>query len=198
MKNIIVFIALSFLLVGCSMSSLKLGKDDQLVLSSNSQKFLLSNKTTDYEVLNYKDLLTYQYKLEDEKGRILFYEESRTSLEYEFNFSALYTVMSIFDDSRRYEDIYQNNNLRLVQLELKDASYVNVLLYASDTQIISYVYGFSNEEFLALANSVNIEPEKKIELKHKAVEPKKPLTNWNDKLVYFTPLITPFRAMGGF
>ncbi len=198
MKNILVLIVLGFLLAGCSMSSLTLDKDDKLVFSSNSQKFLLSNKTTNYKVLNYKDLFTYQYKLENEKGRVLFYEETRTSLDFEFNFSALYTVMYIFNDSEKYEDIYQNNNLRLVQLELKDTGYVNVLIYSSDTQIISYVYGFSNEEFLALANSVNIDTKKKIDIKYKAVVPQKTLTKWNGQLVYFTPLITPFRAMGGF
>ena len=36
-------------------------------------------------------------------------------------------------------------------------------------------------------------------LKYEAVvfsSSSKPLTNWNDKMVYFTPLIVPLRSMG--
>ena len=48
------------------------------------------------KLLNFKDLFVEQYKLENQKGNVLFYEDARTTLDFEFNFGALYTVMYIF------------------------------------------------------------------------------------------------------
>lgn len=200
MKAIALFF-ISILFIGCTHSSLKLTKKEELVFNYNSSAFLLSSSIVDSKLLNYKDLFVKQYKLEDENSRVLFYEDARTELNYEFNFSGLYTVMYIFDDAKEYEEVYRKNNLRLIQLKLKDKKSVNVLIQASDTQIISYVYGFSNEEFLKLATKLVENSDEEIkQLKYEGTTLSKsqsPLTNWNDKLVYFTPLITPLRMIGG-
>ena len=109
--------------------------------------------------------------------------------------------MYVFNDAREYEEVYRKNNLRLVQLKLKDRSYVNILIQASDTQVISYVYGFSNYEFIKLAKELSADSDIEIKrLKYQGLSltlSQAPVTNWNDKLVYFTPLITPLRMMGG-
>ena len=109
--------------------------------------------------------------------------------------------MYIFNDVKEYEEVYRKNNLRLVQLNLKDGNHVNILIQASDTQIISYVYGFSNYEFIKLAKQLSVDSDVEIkQLKYQGLSltlSQPPVTNWNDKLVYFTPLITPLRMMGG-
>jgi len=163
---------------------------------------LLSNTVVDTKSLNYKDLFINIYKLKDSNGRVLFYEDAKTELNFEFNFSELYTVMYVFDDAQEYEEVYKRNNLSFVQIKLKDKRYLNVIIQASDTQEYSFVYGFSNEEFLKLAKSVVLKDDKKdLVLKYKGVvfdANAKSLSEWNDKLVYFTPLITPLRVMGRF
>ena len=200
MKTLALFLV-SLLFIGCTHSSLKLTKKEELVFSYNSSDFLLTNSIVDKNLLNYKDLFVEQYKLENQQGRVLFYEEARTELDFEFNFSGLYTVLYIFDNAQEYEEIYRRNNLRLLQIKLKDNSGVNVLLQASDTQIISYVYGFSNDEFLQLAAKLAENPDEEVkQAKFQGItlnKSQKPVTNWNDKLVYFAPLITPARFMGG-
>jgi len=201
MKNFIILLLLGTLFIGCTHSSLKLNKKEELTFNYNSSQFLLSNSIVEHTSLNYKDLFVEQYKLENQEGRVLFYEEARTELNYEFNFSGLYTVLYIFDNAQEYEEIYRRNNLRLLQIKLKDNSSVNVLLQASDTQIISYVYGFSNDEFLQLAAKLAENPDEEVkQAKYQGItlnKSQKPVTNWNDKLVYFAPLITPARFMGG-
>ena len=187
--------------MGCTHSSLKLTKKEELVFSYNSSDFLLTNSIVDKNLLNYKDLFIEQYKLENQQGRVLFYEDARTELDFEFNFSGLYTVLYIFDDAQEYEEIYRRNNLRLLQIKLKDNSSVNLLLQASDTQTISYVYGFSNDEFLQLAAKFAENPDEEVKQpKFQGItlnKSQKPVTNWNDRLVHFAPLITPARFMGG-
>ena len=198
MYKIALLLIAGILFVGCSTSSLNLNKKE-LVLNYNSNNFLLSNSIIEDKLLNYKELFVKQYKLEDQSGRILFYEEAKTTLNFEFNFGDLYTVMYIFDDAQAYEEVYRKNNLRLIQLELKNSMYINVLIQASDTQIISYVYGFSNDEFLSLARELLNDSKEKIKpLENLGLvlnKSQEPLTKWNDTMVYFTPLITPFNQM---
>ena len=200
MKNIILILFVAFVFVGCSTSSLKLSKSYELVLNYSSKNILLSNKQLDSKSLNFKDLFVDIYKMQDESGRVLFYENAHTAIDFEFNFGGLYSVMYIFDDSKKYEEVYRRNNLRLVQLKLKNGEYLNVLIQASDSQVYSYVYGFSNKEFMKIAHSIKLKEDEKIqELKFKAItlnSSYSALSNWNDKMVFFTPLIIPLRTMG--
>jgi len=185
---------------GCLTSSLNLDKSNELVLKYNDNSLLLSNEVLDKNSLNYKDLFVDIYKLKNDKNRVLFYEKAQTTLQFEFNYGSLYSVMYIFDFSRKYTDIYRRNNLRLVQLQLKNKTNVNVLIQASDTQLITYTYGFSNEEFMKIANSVKDGDDELGVLEHEGIvlnDSSKPLSTWTDKMVYFAPLITPARYLGG-
>ena len=200
MYRVAFILFVSILFVGCTSSSLRLDKKE-LLFNYNSNSFLLSNTVLEHTSLNYKDLFVNQYKLEDNKERVLFYEEAKTTLDFEFNFGGLYTVLYIFDDAQEYELFYTQNNFKLIQLKLKNSNYVNILIQASDTQSISYVYGFSNKEFSNLAKNLTKDSTQELKpLKYKAKvlnKSQKPLTNWNDKMVYFTPLTTPFRLSIG-
>ncbi|WP_415398265.1 hypothetical protein [Sulfurimonas sp. CS5] len=201
MKNLILIFLTLIILVGCSTSSLKLNKDKELVLKYNSSDLLLANKNIDSSFLNFKDLFVTIYKLEDENGRVLFYEDARTSLNFEFVERGLYTVMYIFNNVQRYDIVYERNNLKLVQFALKDKRYLNAMIQASDSQIYSYTYGFSNKEFMKIAKKIKVKDSDTIEeLEHEGLVFKnssKALSNWNDRLVFFTPLIAPLRTMSG-
>lgn len=200
MKIIILSLLTLFAFTGCFTSSLSLSKEKELVLKYDANEMLLSSEVLSSELLNFKDLFVSRYKLKSADGGTLFYELAKTSLAFEFSYSGLYTVMYIFDNSKEYEEVLCKNNLTLVQVKLKDARYLNVLIQASDTQVYSYVYGFSNDEFLSMANSIFKKNELKIEkLKFEGITFAKeqiPITNWSDEVVFFTPLIMPFRAYG--
>jgi len=200
MKNLILIFLSLFILAGCSTSSLKLNKDKELVLQYNSNDLLLTNKTIDSSFLNFKDLFVSIYKLEDENARVLFYEDAKTSLTFEFRYRGLYTLLYIFDDRQHYDVVYERNNLKLVQFRLKDKRYLNVMIQASDSQKYSYAYGFSNKEFMEIAKKIKVKDSDEIaKLEHEGVvfdSSSKPLSNWNATLVFFTPLITPLRMMG--
>ena len=201
MKKIIFTILLAFLFVGCSTSSLKLEKGGVLNLNYDSSVYLIGSEVLHKNLLNFKDLYVHQYKLKSAAGEVLFYEDARTALNFEFNFGGLYTVLYIFDDASEYEELCQRNNLRMVQIKLKDGSYVNVIIQASDTQEYSYVYGFSNKEFMKIYETLRAKDSERKTLKYEGIvfdNRSKNITNWNDNLVYFVPLITPLRVMGRF
>jgi len=108
------------LFVGCSTSSLEVSDQKRLTFSFNSHKYSFASKVDERKFLNFKDLFVEQYRVLDSNGAVLFYENAYTSLTFEFNFGGLYTAMAVFDDSNNYEEIYRSNNLRLVQIQLKD------------------------------------------------------------------------------
>lgn len=199
----VIFILVMMFFVGCATSALKVVDSSKLVLEYDSSSYLVASKKLARDDLNFKDLYVKQYKLQTKDGDILFYEDARTDLNFEFNFGGLYTVLYIFDDAQSYDELCERNNLKMLQIKLKDGNYVNVILQASDTQEYSYVYGFSNEAFMKIYNTLrDKDDEKKVkELKHKGItfnKSSKNVTNWNDNLVFLTPLITPLRVMGRF
>lgn len=197
MRSFVLSLFILFAFSGCFRSSLGLNKEKELTLNYDAKYFVLSNEVISSEFLNFKDLYVSRYKLKDEDGRIIFYEVAKTDLSFEFNFGGLYTVMYVFDNSQKYESVYEKNNLLLAQIKLKDASYLNVIIQASDAQRYTFAYGFSNAEFLQIANSLT--PKETIkELKHNGItftSSDAPTSNWSVEIVFFAPLITPYKAL---
>ena len=190
-----------FIFTGCVTSSLSLDKNKELVLKYNSDAIVLSHEVLDSKFLNFKDLYVSIYKLKSKDSRVLFYERASTDQSFEFKYDGLYTVMYVFNNRVKYEEVYRRNNLKLLQLQLKDKRYLNVMVQASDTQNYSFTYGFSNKEFMKIANKIKVKDEDKLlVLKHEALtftKESKSLSDWNDTLVFFTPLIIPLRGMFG-
>jgi len=159
MKNIIFTIIITLFFSGCVISSLSLTSNGNLNLKYNDKTFLVSQDVVHDGFLNFKDLIIRQYKVINSDGSILFYEDAETTLLYEFNFLELSTIMYIFDNSKKYEKVYIRNNLSLVQIMLKNGTYINVLIQANSSQLYSYIYGFSNKEFLKIANMIKLDNE---------------------------------------
>ncbi len=196
MKNFIIIAFLTLFFVGCSTTSLDLSQNNKLVIQKSNISYTVDTQKIDDNFLYFKDLFIEQYKLENQKNQILFYENIYTTTDYEFNFSELYTVMYSFD-VKEYEEIYSSNNLNFFQLKLKNKSYINIIIFSNETQNISYAYGFSNKDFLKIIQKVKSKEDKELlVLKYNGIVfdlLSKPLSRWDDYLIYFTPLITPVR-----
>lgn len=199
MRSFVLSLLVIFSFSGCFTSSLGLNQKKELVLKYDTSEMLLSSTIVNSELLNFKDLYISRYKLQDKNGRTLFYEVAKTDMKFEFNYGGLYTVMYVFDNSQKYESVYEKNNLYLAQIELKDASYLNVIIQTSNSQTYTFAYGFSNIEFLKITNSLMQKESLQIkELKHEAITfapSDKPISSWSDEIVFFVPLITPYRAL---
>jgi len=201
MKSIILISIFTLFFTACSTSSLKLNNSAELNLKYSNDSYLVSTNTKDKKLLNFKDLFIEQYTTTSSDSNVLHYEKIYTDTSYEFNFGGLYTVMYAFDNSRKYEVVYKRNNLNLVQIQLKNKNYINVMIEANETQEYSYIYGFTNEEFIKIAELIKLKDTKITKPKYKVItlsSSSKPLTNWNDLLIFFTPIITPLRELRSF
>jgi hypothetical protein len=182
----------------CSVSSLKLTDNGDIFLNYSDDSCKISLNTQKREFLNFKDLFIQRFKTKSVSGTVLFAEHIYTDSSYEFNFGGLSTVMYAFDDSRKYEEVYIRNNLKLVQIQLKDKRYVNVMIQANQVQAYSFIYGFTNDEFFKIAKKIKTKDGVVIKPRFDVVtlrNDSKALTNWNDLLIFFTPLIVPLREL---
>ena len=200
MKKIILMILAIIFISGCATSSLKVNKKDELVIKYDVKELILNFKLTNSDTLHDKNIIIVQNRLQDEYGRVLFYEDVETDSSYEFNFNELYSLLYIFGEIKKYERVYTRNNLSFFQLLLPNDKRINVMVQASSSQRISFVYGFSNYEFIKLAKKIKGDSEGEFKrLKYQArtlTMQEKPLTKWSTELIYFTPLITPLRGLG--
>ena len=193
-----ILIALTF--NGCYTSSLGLSKTGDVELNFNDDMCIIAHNAEKKNVLNFSDMFVNQYKFIGTDGNTLFGEYAETDLMFQFSKSELSTLMYVFDESGQYELVYRRNNLQLVQIQLKDKSYVNAMIQANNPQDYYFVYGFSNETFMRIANTVKVKDTVVTPPKFEAItftQDSAAQTNWNDTLVYFTPLIEPLRGMRG-
>ena len=200
MKNIIIMLLILLTFSACTTSSLSLNKDKTLHLKYNDEQCIIAQDTFKTDGLNFKDLMVWQYTMIGTEGNTLFGEYAETDLMFEFRHSELSTVMYVFDESDKYEIVYKRNNLTLAQIQMKNKKYVNVLIQANNPQDYYFVYGFSNEEFMKIATTVKVKNTEILAPKFEAIvfdKNDKAQTNWNDMLVYFKPLISPLRGIGG-
>lgn len=200
MRSFILSLAILSLFSGCFTSSLSLNKEKELILKYDSNDLLLSCESESSKLLNFKDLFVSRYKLKNDNSSTLFYEVAKTSLSFEFSHSGLYTAMYLLNNSQKYEIVFERNNLLLAQVKLNSSKYLNIIIQAGDSQTYSFAYGFSNAEFLQIANKLMQEDEENLkELKYDAIAftaGDRAIFNWSDEVVFFTPLIMPFRAYG--
>ncbi len=198
MKTYILFIIGLVFLSGCATSSLKVSDTNELILQHDTKVTMLGTKVLTREHEWYRNLDIYKSKVQNSKG-ILLYEDVIADINWEFKFGSVTTIKYIFD-AYKSDVIYMNSSLLLLQLRVNKTQYVNMLVEKSGTQELSYVYGFSNKEFLQLAKNIipenNIFPSKFVhegivfssEIKH--------LSTWSVKMLLLQPLLQPVMRRG--
>lgn len=191
MKNSISAILITLFISGCTPSSLKVSAMNELVLKHNSKSYIFSNKIEDSKSLGFQNIDVEQKTAIDSNGAILYYEQLLINIDYEFQYGSVSTLKYIFDVSRT-NIIYQASNLLLIQMEIERDYYINLMAETSGTQDMAYVYGFSNEKLLKIANELKADG---YEIKN-AFHLRKPLTEWTQEKLILQPLIKPMFRRG--
>ncbi|MEN8302779.1 MAG: hypothetical protein ABFQ64_01745 [Campylobacterota bacterium] len=193
MKNLILPILIILLFLGCAPSSLKVNSVDELVLKHNSKSYLFANKIETNKNLGFQKIDVEQKTAIDSNGAKLYYEQVLVDIDYEFQYGSVTTLKYIFDVSRT-NIIYKASNLLVIQLQIEKGHYINLMAETSGMQDMAYVYGFSNEKLLKIANELQADG---YEIKN-AFHLKKPLTEWTQEKLILQPLIKPMFRRGPF
>lgn len=191
MKSLILAILIALFISGCTPSSLKVNSMDELVLKHNSKSYIFANKIESSKTRSFQKMDVEQKIALDSNGAKLYYEQVLVDMEYEFKYGTVTTLKYIFDVSRT-NIIYQASNLLLIQLQIEKGHYVNLMAETSGIQDMAYIYGFSNEKLLKIANELKADG---YEIKN-AFHLRKPLTEWTQEKLILQPLIQPMFRRG--
>jgi len=193
MKNLILSILIALFVLGCTASSLKVNSMDELELKHNSKSYIFANKAESSKTRSFQKMDVEQKTAVDSNGATLYYEQILVDMEYEFKYGSITTLKYIFDVSKT-NIIYQASNLLVIQLQIEKDHYVNLMAETSGMQDMAYVYGFSNEKLLKIANELKVDG---YEIKN-AFHLRKPLTEWTQQKLILQPLIKPMFRRGRF
>ncbi len=149
----------TFLLGGCATSSLNIGADDTLALTYGKEKLSVRGLTLDRKSDSYPELELYQRIIELDDNSLIVYEEVETDEKYQFQHATQNSIKMIFD-AKKLTLLYQKNNLCFVQLELKNATFLNIIAQQSDMQSFTQLYGFSNMQMKKIIKTISKEDKK--------------------------------------
>jgi len=190
------FIALlALFLLGCTPSSLTLEKSQKLILNQNSKEYTFSDRVLNQEKMRFINIDVERYEIQNSSSKRLFFEQLYTETNHEWRYGSVETLKSIFDVYNS-NTLYFSATLLLIQFEIEPDKYVNILAETSGTQDISYIYGFSNEEYKKVIKDLGVEV-RESEIK-KAYEVREPLTKWTQKHLILFPLLQPVFRRGSF
>jgi len=194
MKNLILLIIIALLFSSCAVSSLQVQEDKRLVLQSDSKVYMLG-LAQDTNLLRFVNLDITQNSIKRDSGSVLFYETIIVDQAYEFSRGSIETLKIIFDLSKS-NVVYSSGNLLFVQLQVDDGRYVNIMAEVSAIQDMSYVYGYSNEEYLNLLRETGLNVDAAT-LK-KALKVKSSITKWSQTRLIIEPILQALDKRGRF
>ncbi len=188
MKNLTLLIIIALLFSSCAPSSLQVEQNGELVLQHDSKVYTLGS-SGDSNLLRFVNLAITQSSIKSTSNATLFYEQIIVDQAYEFSRGSVETLKIIFDLSKS-NVVYGSGTILLVQLQVNRDAYVNIMAEISATQDMSYIYGYSNEEYLSMAKELGLELDSSS--LRKVLRPKASITKWNQTRLIIEPILQPF------
>ena len=194
MKKIILFLLITLFFTSCAVSSLNVEEDSQLVLKQNSKDYKLG-VSQGSNFLRFMNIDVLQSSVISNTKTSLFHEKVLVDHAYEFSRGSIETLKIIFDLSKS-NLLYRSGNLLFLQLQFQEDKYINLFVEKSSIQDISYLYGYSNDELMNLAASLDIKLDA-VKMRP-AVIVTQPLSKWSQTRLILEPLLQPFDKRGRF
>ena len=193
MKSTLLSVFSLFIFVGCAPSSLIVQEQNGIVLEHNKQIFITQAKPLEKKIHRFMNLDITQIKLQNAQNESLFYEALEANHDYEFKYATVETIKRVLDVSRSHT-LYQSSTLLFIQLQTKDAKWINLMAERSSNQTLSFVYGYTNSAFATQAKELSIT----LQTPHEEIfTPFASLTHWSQSDMFLNPLVQPmYRRLG--
>ena len=194
MKKFLLSLSLLIFFAGCGTNTIVLEKDTGLVFNFGDKSSILRSKIVSGKNLTFSTLDIRQHILEDDNNRILFYEEVFIDDDYDFKYNPLNSIIYIFN-AKRATVIFDDNTVLMVQVELQQREFLNIMVQSNNVKKLSYVYGFSNYEFKKIAKELTKDSDISVKSLTKqgigVFEDDMSLSRWSETKL----LVKPFTSM---
>ena len=198
MKIFLFGVFISLLFSACTSSSLVVSPGNELVLGYEAKKIHIAKGIVEKKSQWFKNIDIEQYKFQGTQGT-LFYEHLYTDINWEFKYGAITTLKYIFDGTKA-NILYKDSAISCMQLQISKTQHINILTESSSFDMMSYVYGFSDKEFLQLVSSMQKDETVVVLNQHtKAVKLEnslKHLSKWSVRMLLLQPLLKPVARRG--
>lgn len=193
MKSTLLSVFSLFIFVGCVPSSLSVQEQRGIVLEHNKQTFITQAKPLEKKIHRFMHLDVTQIHLQNMQNETLFYEALEANHDYEFKYATVETLKRVLDVSRSHT-LYQSSTLLFIQLQTKEAKWINLIAERSSNQTLSFVYGYTNSAFEALAKELSIT----LQTRHEEIfTPSVSSTHWSQSDMFLNPLVERmYRRLG--
>ena len=192
MTKIFLATIMMILLNSCGFSNMSL-KNNTLSLEVEKNQFQQKSKTVKILKEHFGSLAVRKSILQLNNNKsLIVYEDSRTDLDYEFEYGISRTIAVIFGTKTIYS-IFKKSNLHAYQIKLKNGKILNLIAQQDDTQNLKILYGMDKKLFSTILKKIN--PDRHYNLRGTLFTSQKIdemiLDRWNVQNVHFYPLVSP-------
>lgn len=189
--RLLIFLSIALVFSGCVVNSLEINNKKLLSLTVDEKSQILSTETLSKKYDFYTSLDIYKYVLKNE-DKILFYEDVTVNDNYALSYSLLNTIKFVFA-TKNLHVVAKNKDVTFAQLELDNKVFVNIIISYNYSQNFSYVYGYSNYDFMKIVNAT-VEEKQTINRPLKQgitlLQESMPLSKWSTQMLIIQPLIS--------
>ncbi|NPA60602.1 MAG: hypothetical protein GXO30_09125 [Epsilonproteobacteria bacterium] len=160
---------LIFILSSMGRNSIEIDNKDHLILKTKAKNtFTLGSLVSRDDKKDYEYLELERYSFNTPSDTHIFYEKITIDADRVFNNSITSNIELIFD-TKKLDAVYKSSDAFLVaQLKLKDKTHINLIAESSNDTVLNIVYGFMDDEFMGLLNSMEQTKGEVESLKYKA------------------------------
>ncbi len=182
MKHLFLLLPL-FIFSACISSSLHYQKKS-ITLENKNRSLTFTGNTLYSSQQNLSKISITQHVFLDEMNELVVYEHARLATGYKFKNTYQYILRHIFD-ARDVELIKEENGIGFFVITQKGKKRLNAIVITGSKKSLAMLYGFSDENFKALADGSTLQ-----RLKLKEEKTKEQIrSQWNMKLIIFGILL---------
>ena len=194
LKVLLFSIVALFVLEGCNNADINYN-GRLLTMQVGNTAITFNGRLLTQKNINFRTLFLSQKAIQTNEGNIIVYENAKTDINYEFQFTLMHVTQVVFD-AARIRLLYTTPKLQIFQLQLTNGQILNVIAQQSESQQIKYMYGMSAKQLdrilKKLQADVRYTPYRNVlQLRNtfNAIQ-----SRWTDWKVHFVPLVVPYQT----
>jgi len=183
------------LLVGCNSADINYN-GRQLTMQVGKDVLQIDGRLIKQKMLNFRTLTVLQKFIQTPEGNLIVYEDAKTDINYEFQFTLRHITQIVFD-AARIKLLYTTPKMQIFQLQLSNGQILNVIAQQSESQEIKYMYGMNAKQLDRILKSLHADvrytPYRDIAQLRNTFSAMQ--SRWTDWKVHFVPLVVPYQTV---
>ena len=191
------FICIVIFFSACTYNLVDIEQDHPILKSIGfEENFNIYPKINTYDWYQNVDINKYYFYF---NATYLFFEKVEVDIDYELRYGPVTNIKKIFDGTRA-NILYKDSEISYLQLKISKTSHLNMIIESIYFDEISYIYGFSDNDFLNIVKNFDEQvSQRSLMTETDALEldkDEKHLSKWSVNNLLLEPLIKRVDRIG--